>query len=310
MAAPAFLRSDVSDLIGSAALPVLEELFRSSYKEKPMKRDMIAKTVPTVTSIWQYSELHDMPQHSAVSEGADYTFNDMKQGYDKTLTVVKYGLGFSISEEAVDDGKWGFIEDAVKKMGKSARHSQELAVFNLLNNAFGSTVTADGLSLCNAAHTTPTGTYTIRNQLAVAADLSVTALETAIADYKKNFVGDTGIPMEIDLSMLCVPEELRLYAKQLVGSELKPDTNNNNKNVLADEGLSVLASEKLTDADAWFLIAPKDQNGLRIVSRKPVETKYADEAVGFVNDAIYIKSRFREVVGAVHPLGIFGTPGA
>jgi hypothetical protein len=311
MAVPQALRANFGDLFGSAMLPVLEELFRSEYEQHPMRRESIFKVVPTDRDIWQYTELHDMPMFASVSEGADYSFSVPKQGYDKTLSVVKYGLGFSISEEAVEDGKFDMIADAIRKMGKSARESQEQAAMDIFNNGFSSETTADGVALFSASHTTPTGSITIRNLLTVAADLTHTSLSTAIADFEKVFRGDSGIYNRImPKNLICASDE-RLNAKTILGSDLKSGTTNNDKNVLKDEGLGLISSPHLTDLDAWFLAAAPAETGLRIVSRKPLETKAASpDSVGFLNDAIYYKARYREKIGAVHANGVFGTPGA
>jgi hypothetical protein len=273
-----------------------------------MLRDQLFKKEKTSTQIWQYSEIHDMPAPSAVSEGQDYTFSRPKQGYDKTVTVLKYGLGFSISEEAVEDMKFGMIADAVKKMGKSCREAQEQAAMDILNNGFASTTTADGVVLFHASHTTPTGTITIRNKPSSDADLSESALRTAIADFRKNFRGDSGVYNELRPKYLLVPEESRLEAMALVGSELKPGGTNNDKNVLAGEGLIVVSSPRITDTDSWFLLG--EENGLRHIERKPLETKAGGADVGFLNDAIYYKARYREELAAVHPHGLYGCAGA
>lgn len=310
MAAPDALRSGYSDLVGSAMLPVLEETFRSEYNQHPSKREMLAKVVSTDTSIYQTTEMHDMPLFSSVSEGADYGRGQIKQGNHKTITVAKYGLMANFSEELVEDSKYGHIADTLKKMAKSARESQEVSFFNLLNNGFSSTTVADGLSLFNAAHTTPSGVVTFRNQLATAADLSVTALKTAIKDFRTQFQGDSGIIYDIKPKFLVVPEDIRFDAIEIVQSELLAGTADNNMNSLASEGLQVVASPHLTDTNGWFLLADKMDNGLRIVSRKGLETKAAGSDIGFVNDSIYFKARYREAVAAVHAYGAFGTPGA
>jgi hypothetical protein len=310
MAAPSALRTNYSDLFGTSMLPVLEEVFKGEYNQHKSVRELLFKSVKHDRDIWQYSEMHDMPLFSSVAEGADYTMSRPKQGSDKTLTVVKYGLGFSISEEAVADGKFAFISDAVRKMGRSAFESKEVSAMNVLNNGFGSATTADGLSLFNDSHITPTGTYTISNVLAAAADLSDTSLKTAIGDFEKNFKGDSGIIYRIRPKYLVVPSALRLAAIALVNSDLQAGTSNNDMNAIKGEGLQVISSPHLTDADAWFLIGDQMDNGLRVIERQALETSAADPSVGWLNDSILYKARYREVVGAVHPMGVFGTPGA
>lgn len=309
MSAPVFLRNQFSDLFGTSMLPVLEELFRSELEQHPSRREELFKIVSTDRDIWQSSELHDMPLFSEVPEGTDYSFQRPRQGANKTLTPVKFGLGFSISEEAVDDGKFDFIADAIRKMAKSARESQEIQAMNILNNGFSSETVADGLALFHAAHTLPSG-LTFRNKLSVAADLSQSSLDTALSDFETQFIGDSGIIYRMAPRVLLVHSSQRRYAMELVGSDLKPDTMNNNLNSLKGEGLRVVSSPHLTDTDAWFLLAEPSMTGLRVISRKPIETKAGGSDSGFVNDSILYKSRYREKIGAIHAYGVFGSPGA
>jgi phage major head subunit gpT-like protein len=279
-------------------------------KQYPSLREQIFKVIQHDRDIWQYSEIHDLPLFSSISEGNDYSFERQKQGSDKTMTMVKYGLGFSISEEAVEDGKFNFIQDAVAKLAKSARETQEQSAMDVLNNGFGSETTADGIALFATNHTTPSGNFTIANKPSVDVDLSFTSLSSGISDFKKAFKGDSGIYQMIMPKNLIVPTELELYARQLVQSAYKADTDHNNINPFHNS-LQVISSPHLTDADAWFLAADKSENGLRLIVRKAIETKAAaSDSVGFLNDNILYKARYREEVGAVNPHGLYGTTGA
>lgn len=309
MLSPAFQRNLYSDLYGTSMLPALEELFRAELEQHPSRREMLFKIVPTERDIWQSSELHDMPLFSEVPEANDYSFSRPKQGASKTLAPVKYGLGFSISEEAVDDGKFDFIADAVRKMAKSAKESQEIQAMAMFNNGFTSELTADGVSVFNVAHTLPSG-LTFRNRPSVEADLSQSSLDAALVDFETQFIGDSGIIYRLMPKMLVVHPSNKRYAKELIGSDLKPDTADNNLNALKEDGLIVVSSPHLTDTDAWFLTSLPSDTGLRIISRKPIETKAAGGDAGFVNDSILYKSRYREKIGVIHPYGVWGTTGA
>jgi len=309
MSGPNAVRSAYSDLFGVDMLPVLEEIFRSELERHPNKREQIFKTVSTDRDIWQATEIHDMPLHAIVGEGENYSFSRPKQGASKSLSVVKYGLGFSISEEAVEDGKFDMIADAIQKMAKSALETQEISAMNILNNGFTTELAADGLTIFNASHTLPSG-LTFRNQLSTAADLSQSSLDQALTDFETQFVGDSGIIYRAMPRILLVHPSQRRYAMELVGSDLKPDSADNNMNSLKGEGLVVVSSPHLTDTDAWFLLADKAETGLRIVNRSGIQTKASDEAVGFMNDSIFYKSRYREVIGVTHAYGIFGSSGA
>jgi phage major head subunit gpT-like protein len=309
MSAPVFQRSNFSDLFGSTMLPVLEELFKAEIAMHPSRRSELFKIVSSDRDIWQASEIHDMPLMSQVSEGSDYSFQRPKQGASKTFTAVKYGLGFSISEEAVDDGKFDFIADAVRKMARSAMESQEIQAMNVFNNGFGTENAADGQDVFSTGHTLPSG-LTFRNRLSTDADLSVSSLEQALIDFESQMIGDSGIIYNIKPKVLLVSPSFKRYAMELIGSDLKADTNDNNLNSMKQDGLRVVSSPHLTDSDAWFLLADPSETGLRIISRKPIETKAGGADVGFVNDSILYKTRYRESLGVTHAYGIFGTTGA
>jgi hypothetical protein len=251
-----------------------------------------------------------MPLFSSVSEGADYTFDAPDQGYDVTATIVKYGLGFSISEEAVDDGKFNFISDAIVKLARSARETQEQAGMDVFNNGFTTQTTGDGNSLFNTAHTMVGSAINIVNRPSVDADLSFTSLSQGISEFKKAFRGSSGIYQMIMPQYLLVPTELELYAKQLVGSSHEADSDVNNINPFHQK-LMVVASPHLTDTDAWFLISNKVDHGLRVINRKGIETKAATpESVGFLNDSIHYKARYREAIVTPKPHGVYGSRGA
>lgn len=318
MSSPRFVRDNYSDLFGADALPVLEELFKYELMQHPSRREALFKTVSTANDIWQSSELHDMPLLVQMSEGQDYTFDAPSQGSSKTLKPVKFGLGFSISEEAVDDGKFAHIADALRKLAKSAKESQEIQAMNILNNAFSSETTADGVALFSASHTLPSG-GTMRNKLSSDSDLSDSSLKQALIDFDTCFVGDSGIIYKMTPRNLVVAPANRYLAKELIGSELSIATatagtdgitSTNNMNSLREEGLRVVVSPHLTDSDAWFVTAAPEDTGLRIISRKPIETKAGGPDSGFMNDSILYKCRYREKIGAVHAYGAIGTPGA
>jgi len=302
---PAYVRSQLVDLFGSGALPVLEEIFRTQYSLHPERYKMLLQQRSTDRDIWQSSELHDMPLHSQVAEGSEYSYQKPLPGANKTFVMQKHGLGFSISEEMVDDGKFDFIADALRKMADSAAESKEIQAMNIFNNAFGSQTTADGVSLCNTAHTLPGGA-TFRNKPATDVDLSVSALDDMLNDFRTQFVGDTGIIKRIEPKVLLVHTSQERYAKELIGSDLKPDSADNNLNSLKGEGLVVVSSPHLTDTDAWFMLATPSDTGLMAIMRKDVETKAKDD---FDTDSIRYKSRYRWQVGTTHAYGSFGTSG-
>lgn len=315
MSSPKFLKANYGDLYGASMLPALEEVFRSDQAMHPSKRGDLYVIKSIQNDIWQASSMHDLPLLQQVSEGQEYSFEATPAGANKTLRPLKYGLGISISEEAAEDGKFDEIANMVRKLSGSARETQEIQAMSPFNNGFagGSETADDGVVIFSASHTLPSG-GTFSTLLASAADLSDTSLEAALVQFETGFVGDSGIiKLMKPKKILCNPLFKRT-AMEVIGSDLRTgvvsNTNVNNMNSLKQDGLSVLSSPHLTDTDAWFLLADPSETGFRLISRKGIETKAAGADVGFKNDSISYKCRYREKIGVTHAYGVIGTPGA
>lgn len=303
------LRNQYGDLFGPDSLPVLEEIVQTNYDMHPSRRELLFKIVPHDREIWQSTEMHDLPLFKVVPEATEYSYERAMQGANKTLTVVKYGSGFSVSREMVEDGKFPFIADMSEKLGRSAKETQEIAAMNVINNGFTTELTADGVSLFNSAHPMPRG-GTFRNTLTVASDLSESSLKQMLTDFETQFVTDNGIILNIKPKILWVHPDNRRYAQELVGSDLRPDSAENNINTLKSDGLIVMSSPHFTDPDAWGLSADSSQTGLFIIARRGFQVERAGSDLGFHTDSQYIKASYREAIGAVHGRGIFATAGA
>jgi hypothetical protein len=306
--APVNLRGNFADLFSSSALPALEEMFKHRLALHPKIREQLFNVKRIQGDIWQASEMTDLQNFIQVPEGTDYTMVKSRSGANKTLVPLKYGLGFSISEEMIDDGKFDFIADLVSKLADSAVDSREQSAMDVFNNAFGSSDAWDGLDLCHTAHTLPSG-LTFRNTPSSQVDLSVSALDAALTDFEVNFIRDSGKIAMLKPKVLLVHPSNKRYAMELIGSDLKADSADNNMNSLGQEGLRVVSSPRLSDSDAWFLLSAPADTGLQIIERKGVETKAAGPDAGFINDSIMYKSRYREIIGITHPYGVWGTSG-
>ncbi len=312
MAGLAFLKQNFSDLYGSSQLPALEWLFRHELPMHEGIRGRLANMKSTQRDVWQMTATHDIDMFVRVEEGEDYSFVTSKQGASKTLSINKYGLGISISEEAIADGKFDELADLMKKLARSAQESREIAFVNLFNNGFSTETTPDGVAAFSASHTFPSS-RTMSNVLPVASDLSESSLQQARYLFSTTFIGDTGIIYKMSPRKLLVHPSNEAYAEELVGSSLKPDSNDNNINSLKRHGIEVISSPHLTDEDAWFLLAESGDGlgqGCVIVEREGIVTKAGGPSVGFMNDSVLYKSRYRENMGWVHPYGVIASAGA
>ena len=217
-------------------------------------------------------------------------------------------LGFLMSEEMREDDQYGIANDLAGALGRSGRITSELYGHDVLNNGFSAAkyVGRDGLALFSAVHPLRGTGGTYGNTPAVAVDISEAGIEAAIASFD-NMVDDRGITSEKTPRILLVTPGDRMLAKRLLNSAGMPGGNNNDINPLADEGLTLMVSNWLTDPDAWFLIAGPDESPLIFYWRKAADTKTWDDDNA---DGTYHKIKQRHSVGFDDWRGIWGSPGA
>ena len=251
-----------------------------------------------------FTGLSGLGLHAETAENAPIDFDTPVQGYDKTFTIIKWGLALQISDEAFEDDQDAIVAGYAREFGVSAAESHETLLANVLNNGFGTETSADGLSLFNAAHLTPkAGTF--RNTPATAADLSMASLEQMFIDMG-NVIDQAGRKIRVTPKWLSVPTEFHWLAMRLIGSSQLPQTANNDLNP-AFQALQVDKSEYYTDLDAWFGIAAPNPTGLVVIEKRPVRMKTQRDERSENTEFI---SSFRQIQGGIDPAHIYGNPGA
>ncbi len=192
----------------------------------------------------------------------------------------------------------------IRDMAETGRLTRESNAFAVFNNAFTTSLTADGAALISDSHTT-LGGGTVDNKLTAA--LSESSLNDAIIMLSKQVAQD-GTIRGARAATLLVPVELYKLACEITESELRSGTADNDMNVYSSKyGIRVATSPYLTSATAWFLLA-SNHSVYRWV-RQNVETALIDWRFQRNNNYIY-KGEFREVIGAVDYAGIVGSTGA
>jgi hypothetical protein len=273
---------------------------------KPSLREQLFRIESTDQDIYQVSERHDMGMFVTTSEGSEITRTRPLQGASKTFSISKFALATSLSQELIDDAKFSVIAESVKQLARSAQETQQIAAMNVFNNGFVSETTADGVALFSTSHTLPSG-GTYRSRVSSDADLSVTTLDQMLTDFSTQFVSDGGKILHIKPKILLVAPSNERYAKELIGSDLKADTAENNMNSFKEDGLRVIVSPHLSDADATFLLGAPEDTGLRIIKRKAIELEQYEEKI---TQSTVLQSSYREALGAAWAWGVMGNRGA
>lgn len=298
-------RSLTPDVFFADALPVLEEIIFSTMTQYP-------DIIPQIANVrngsgWgaQMTEQSGTGPAVEIAEGASVTYDDIVQGADTTFTFTKFGLGVIITEEMIDDQKYDQAGDIYRGLGASMHHTRQVDFMNNFNNGF-TTAGYDGVSLFNTAHPLIKAGGTENNRPAVDVDLSVAALRTALIDISGT-LSHEGLRIYLRPKYLLVSSTNIYDAHELLKSDYRPGTANNDVNAFTIFGLDYMSSEYLTDADAWFIGCDKNDHRLMWYDRKMPEVKSFED---FDAGALKTKITARWDTGHASWFGWYGSSGA
>lgn len=188
------------------------------------------------------------------------TYDDAYQGYDRTLTPKQYASGYQIERILFDHDEYGIMDAKPRGLATSAQRTRQKHAAQVFNNRFSVDTTwnnfTENVALCSNSHTTTApgvSTATGFDNLVTTA-FSAAALAAARIQMK-NFRDDRGNRIAVNPTMILHPVDLYELVHEVVKSEGKPDTANNNANVHANayEGVEW---EYLSDTNDWSLIDP------------------------------------------------------
>lgn len=242
------------------------------------------------------------------TEGANATYDQIYEGAATTYTHKTYALGYELVEEALEDNQHvpATFNKFPEALARSARETVEVVAANIFNNGFSNSYTGyDGLELFSTAHVAADGS-TWANEPSTNVDLGVSSLAAALTAVGK-FTDERGLKRPTTGAKLVVPVDLWQTAKELLQSEYKPGTANNDVNALKDV-LSWFQWHYLTDTDAWFVLADKKDTKLKFFWRRRPGALRRGTDFDSTNLKHLLTMRFS--VGWSHAMGTYGCTGA
>lgn len=291
-------------------LPGLNALFGLEYAKYGEEHKEIFETETSDRSFEEETKLSGFGAAPVKNEGAAIAYDNAQEAFTARYTHETVAMGFSITEEAVEDNLYDSLSTRyTKALARAMAYTKQVKAAAVLNSAFsGSGVTyGDGKTLCATDHPL-VGGGTNSNTPSVAADLNETSLEAAIIQIA-GWTDERGLLIAAKARKLVVPPALKYVATRLLETELRVATADNDINALRSTGSipqGYVVNHYLTDTNAWFLLTDVP-NGLKHFVRTPMQT--AMDADFDTGNARY-KARERYSFGASDPLGIFGSPGA
>ena len=290
-------------------LPGLNALFGLEYAKYGEEHKEIYETETSERSFEEETKLSGFSAAPVKNEGSAIAYDNAQEAWTARYTHETIAMGFSITEEAVEDNLYDSLSSRyTKALARGMAYTKQVKGAFVLNNAFsGGPTYGDGQVLCSTAHPLVSG-GTNSNTPSTASDLNETSLENAVIQIAA-WTDERGLLIAAKPKKLVVPPSLMFVATRLLETELRVGTNDNDINALKNNGSipdGYCVNHFLTDTNAWFLLTDVP-NGLKHFVRTPMSTGMDGD---FDTGNVRYKARERYSFGVSDPLGIFGSPGA
>jgi len=290
-------------------LPGLNALFGLEYASYGEEHKEIYEQETSERSFEEETKLSGFSAAPVKAEGQAIAYDNAQEAWTACYNHETIALGFSITEEAIEDNLYDSLSKRyTKALARAMAYTKQVKASSVLNNAFAAGVTGgDGVSLCNSAHPLVSG-GTNSNTFSTQSDLNETSLEAAIIQIA-GWTDERGLLIAAKPRKLIVPPALMFVAKRLLDTELRVGTSDNDINALRAMGAisgGYSVNHYLTDTNGWFLLTDVP-NGLKHFVRTPLANSMDGD---FDTGNVRYKSRERYSFGWSDPLGIFGSSGS
>lgn len=289
-------------------LPGLNALFGMEYARYPEEWKMCFETENSDRAFEEETKLSGFGAAPVKDEGAAIAYDDAQEVYTSRYTHDTIALGFSITEEAVEDNLYDSLSARyTKALARGFQHTKEVKGAALFNEGFTGQTGGDGQYVFSTAHPLVSG-GTNGNKPSTAVDLNETSLEAAVIAIGK-YTDERGLKIAARPTGLLIPSDLQFVAERLMKSDGRVGSSDNDVNALKSKnsisgGYSV--NHYLTDTDAWFL-KTDIPNGFKHFVRVPMKTAMEGD---FETGNVRYKGRERYSFGYSDPLAYYGSAGA
>ena len=292
-------------------LPGLNALFGLEYKKYGEEHKEIYETESSERSFEEETKLSGFGAAPVKSEGASIAYDNAQEAWTARYTHETIAMGFSITEEAVEDNLYDSLSARyTKALARAMAYTKQVKAAAILNQGFtgaGNPTYGDGQVLFSTAHPLVSG-GTNSNRPTTGADLNETSLENAVIQIAA-WTDERGLLIAAKPKKLVVPPALMFVATRLLQTEQRVGTADNDINALKNNGSipgGYTVNHFLTDPNAWFLLTDVP-NGLKHFVRVGMKTSMDGD---FDTGNARFKARERYSFGVSDPLGCYGSPGS
>ena len=290
-------------------LPGLNALFGLEYARYGEEHKEIYETETSERSFEEETKLSGFSAAPVKNEGSAIAYDNAQEAWTTRYNHETIALGFSITEEAIEDNLYDSLAARYTKgLARAMAYTKQVKAAAVLNNGFSSAyVGGDGVSLFSTAHPLVSG-GTNSNTPSTQADLNETSLESAVIQIA-GWTDERGLLIAAKPKKLIVPPSLQFVATRLLETKLRVGTNNNDINAIENNGAipeGYTQNHFLTDVNAWFLTTDVP-NGMKHFERTPLQNSMDGD---FDTGNVRYKARERYSFGWSDPLGVWGSSGS
>ena len=289
-------------------LPGLNALFGLEYDRYGEEWKELFEIESSERSFEEEQKLSGFGAASVKTEGSAIRYDTAQEAWSTRYTHETIALGFSLTEEAIEDNLYDSLSARyTKALARAMAYTKEVKGAAILNNGFSSSYPGgDGVSLFNSSHPLINGD-TISNVPSTPTDLNETSLENAVIQISL-WTDERGLLIAAKPKKLIIPPALQFQATRLLETQLRVGTTDNDVNALVNNGAipgGWTINHFLTDTNAWFL-QTDIPNGLKHFVRTPLSTSMDGD---FDTGNARYKARERYSYGWSDPLAMFGSAG-
>jgi hypothetical protein len=291
-------------------LPGLNALFGLEYATYGEQHKEIYETETSERSFEEETKLSGFSAAPVKNEGSALAYDNAQEAFTARYTHETIALGFSLTEEAIEDNLYDSLSGRyTKALARAMAYTKQVKAAAVLNNGFtgGAFAGGDGVALFATNHPLVSG-GTNSNTQATPADLNETSLEAAVIQIAA-WTDERGLLIAAKPKKLVVPPALQFVATRLLETQLRVGTTDNDINAIVNNGSipdGYTVNNYLTDTNAYFLTTDVP-NGMKHFVRTPLSNSMDGD---FDTGNVRYKSRERYSFGFSDPLGMFGSQGA
>lgn len=289
-------------------LPGLNALFGLEYAKYGEEHKEIYETETSDRSFEEETKLSGFGAAPVKGEGAAIVYDSAQEAWTARYTHETIAMGFSITEEAMEDNLYDSLSSRyTKALARAMAYTKQVKAAAILNQGFSGPTYGDGKTLFATDHPLVSG-GTNSNRPTAGVDLNETSLEAAIIQIAA-WTDERGLLIAAKPKKLVIPPALQFVAERLMKTQQRVGTADNDINAIRSMGAvpgGWTVNHYLTDPNAWFLLTDVP-NGLKHFTRVALKTSMDPD---FDTGNARYKARERYSFGVSDPLGIWGSPGS